>query len=191
MKKIAVGFIVAFCVACFAAEAEPVVELTEAVVFLPYEGENIAAVVFCEELQKRTGVELQTTRDWPGQGTVFVAEISKTPGMQPESYRLTAGPEGGRAVVRVTGADKRGMLFGVGRLLRMMDWRNGSAIVPLGLDVASAPAYAIRGHQLGYRHTANSYDAWTVAQSTSICANWPCSGATRSRTFRSRTTTAP
>ena len=30
--------------------------------------------------------------------------------------------------------------------------------------MASSPAYPIRGHQLGYRTTANSYDAWTVAQ---------------------------
>ncbi len=32
------------------------------------------------------------------------------------------------------------------------------------LDIRTAPAYPIRGHQLGYRTQANSYDAWSPAQ---------------------------
>ena len=31
-------------------------------------------------------------------------------------------------------------------------------------EIATSPAYPIRGHQLGYRNTANSWDAWTVDQ---------------------------
>ena len=33
-----------------------------------------------------------------------------------------------------------------------------------GLNLASAPRYPLRGHQLGYRPKTNSYDAWDVAQ---------------------------
>src|SRR6476646_8428817 len=36
--------------------------------------------------------------------------------------------------------------------------------IPESIDIATAPAYAIRGHQLGYRAQANSYDAWDAAQ---------------------------
>jgi len=36
--------------------------------------------------------------------------------------------------------------------------------VPAALDIATAPAYPIRGHQLGYRAQANSWDAWTPEQ---------------------------
>ena len=32
------------------------------------------------------------------------------------------------------------------------------------IDIASSPEYPIRGHQFGYRNTANSWDAWTVEQ---------------------------
>ena len=36
--------------------------------------------------------------------------------------------------------------------------------VPATLDVTSSPAYAIRGHQLGYRQHSNTYDAWDEAR---------------------------
>ena len=32
------------------------------------------------------------------------------------------------------------------------------------LEIATAPKYPIRGHQLGYRPKTNSYDGWNVAQ---------------------------
>ena len=32
------------------------------------------------------------------------------------------------------------------------------------VDFSSAPAYPIRGHQIGYRTTANTYDAWSTQQ---------------------------
>ena len=35
-----------------------------------------------------------------------------------------------------------------------------SSALPESLDIATSPAYPIRGHQLGYRARANSYDAW-------------------------------
>ena len=38
------------------------------------------------------------------------------------------------------------------------------ARVPAALDRAAAPFYLIRGHQLGYRARANSYDGWDKKQ---------------------------
>ena len=160
---------IAVCLLCLtapanaAAAAAETAELTEAAVFLPDDSENIAAVVFVEEMEKRTGVKLAVTSQWPKEGTVFAVNLSET-SMPPETYSVGVAPQDGCTVARVVGADKRGMLFGVGKLLRMMDWQNGSATLPIGLNITSAPAYPIRGHQLGYRHTANSYDAWTVPQ---------------------------
>ncbi len=64
----------------------------------------------------------------------------------------------------MTGADARGALFGVGNLLRRLSvWQGGLAIAS-NLDIATAPAFAIRGHQLGYRAMSNTCDAWSVAQ---------------------------
>src|SRR5690606_24470994 len=88
---------------------------------------------------------------------------------RPDGYRVAVERGGPQTVVFVTGADPRGTLYGVGELLRALRWSAdpGSRLaqgVPATLDVATAPAYALRGHQLGYRATANSYDGWTVAQ---------------------------
>jgi len=72
-------------------------------------------------------------------------------------------------VVWVNGADARGALFGVGQLLRTLRWTPGGSSssttgLPIPLDISSSPAYAIRGHQLGYRQHSNTYDAWDEAR---------------------------
>ena len=70
---------------------------------------------------------------------------------------------GASPVVWIAGADARGALFGAGRLLRELDWSQGDLWLGAPGDIATAPAYPIRGHQLGYRAQANSYDAWDAA----------------------------
>jgi hypothetical protein len=64
--------------------------------------------------------------------------------------------------VTVTGNDARGVLFGVGRLLRELRMARGSVQIPDGFAETSAPRYPLRGHQLGYRPKSNTYDAWSV-----------------------------
>jgi len=64
------------------------------------------------------------------------------------------------------GADHRGTLFAVGRLLRSLDWAKGSVKAPANLNISSAPAYPIRGMQLGYRALNDTLDAWDVGQYT-------------------------
>jgi hypothetical protein len=77
---------------------------------------------------------------------------------RPDGYRLltTNNPP----TVWILGADRRGALYGVGEFLRRMSWSKGKVSVPGDLDISSAPAYPIRGHQLGYRAQANCYDGW-------------------------------
>ena len=64
----------------------------------------------------------------------------------------------------VAGNDARGVLFGVGRLLRGLRMTPGKVALPDGLNLTSAPRYPLRGHQLGYRPKTNSYDAWDLPQ---------------------------
>ncbi len=40
----------------------------------------------------------------------------------------------------------------------------GSVTLPAVVDERSAPEKKIRGHQIGYRNLANSYDGWSPAQ---------------------------
>ena len=64
----------------------------------------------------------------------------------------------------VVGNDARGLLFGIGRLLRELRIAPSRVVLPGSLNMASAPKYPLRGHQLGYRPKTNSYDAWDLPQ---------------------------
>jgi len=64
--------------------------------------------------------------------------------------------------VVILGNDERGVLFGVGNLLRELRMERGSVSLRDDLDLATAPKYPLRGHQLGYRPKCNSYDAWDL-----------------------------
>ena len=67
-------------------------------------------------------------------------------------------------VLLIAGADERGVLFGAGYLLRHLDMVPGR-VTPHGIEeVDSAPAYPVRGHQLGYRPKNNTFDGWTAQQ---------------------------
>jgi hypothetical protein len=143
--------------------------------------ERTAATVLREELEKRTGIGIEATTHWPaGKAVIAITSTSDVPAWdhrvparegeglpekRPEGYRLFVEAQKGTApVVWVLGADARGALFGVGQLLRRIDWARGKLEVAAPLDIATTPAYAIRGHQLGYRAQANSYDAWSPHQ---------------------------
>ena len=62
----------------------------------------------------------------------------------------------------IAGNDSRGILFGIGYVLRKMEFSAGSARLPENLHITTAPQYPVRGHQIGYRFKNNTYDAWTV-----------------------------
>ena len=147
-------------------------------------GERMAAQVLQEELETRLGTRPPIGTGWPANAPVIIVVASGVkagapspwPGgpAVPETAAAAPGPEGfrvavtrtaNRSVVWVLGADGRGALFGAGHVLRQLRWSPGaSASLPRGLpatlDVTSTPAYAIRGHQLGYRQHSNTYDAW-------------------------------
>ena len=162
--------------------AEPI-DLTRAAIvvragILPV-AEQAAAAALREELQKRTGTPLDVSSTWPERGVAIAISSTRTvpgwPGvpsapaggqaqeLKPEGYRVTV-TRAERTIVWVLGADPRGTLFGVGELLRALRWGGGRAEIPGDLEVATAPRYPIRGHQLGYRQQANSYDGWDDRQ---------------------------
>jgi hypothetical protein len=96
---------------------------------------------------------------------------SRFPGMkdypgnpQPEGYRLFTEANRGKNILWIIGADARATVFGVGHLLRTAVLTDNQAYFEQPLDVATSPKQSVRGHQLGYRNTANSYDAWDVQQ---------------------------
>ncbi|MDH7502136.1 MAG: hypothetical protein QHJ82_05390 [Verrucomicrobiota bacterium] len=157
-------------------------DLNEAVIVLSLTSsarEKKAAQMLSEEIEKRSCVRLRTTSARPAPDVPVVVVGSRTgltesadlrlngllstnKPVGPEGYRLFVSQGAGAPAVCVVGEDERGVLFGVGRLLRELHLGRGRVRIDDALDVSSAPKYALRGHQLGYRPKTNSYDAWDL-----------------------------
>ena len=163
-------------------DSQPI-DLTRAVVVHPPEQtspERKAVAMLVEEVEKRTGLTWPCAHLWPADARpvimVGLASGVTACGGPFTDEQLTDGdtatPEGYRVRVQarvpptvlVIGNDPRGVLYGVGRLLRQLRLRRGEAYLPAGLNITTAPHYRLRGHQLGYRDKTNSYCAWDVPQ---------------------------
>jgi hypothetical protein len=168
-----------------APEADTLINLTQATVVtrasVAADAERTAAQVLVEEVQKRTGLTWQRQSQFPATGPAIVLAARQPDPQWTEAYPPRKGqdlaekkPEGfrivvtrrhsGEPIVWIMGGDGSGTLYGVGQFLRLLEWEKNTAHFRRDVDMASAPKYPIRGHQLGYRPTANSYDGWSVAQ---------------------------
>jgi len=150
-----------------------------------------AVTVLQEEIHKRTGIKPKVIHSRPAGTKSVIAVLTKKQAknfpifLTPEMSNLSVpGPEGFflmtksiQAVVSdensvgqlkniavILAEDGRGFLYGVGKLLRKMQMREGSILVPDKLNIITSPKYPLRGHQLGYRPKTNAYDAWTPEQ---------------------------
>lgn len=86
------------------------------------------------------------------------------PETKAEGLRVISEQQNGKSVLWLIGADDRGVIFAIGQFLRTADLSKNKILFDKGNEVASSPAYPIRGHQIGYRNTANSWDSWTPEQ---------------------------
>jgi hypothetical protein len=136
------------------------VDLTRAVVVAPANlsgPENKAVEMLIEEVERRTQIRLERRPAAAGGATITVGRASDS-SLAREGYRIQTS---GNAV-SITGNDARGVLFGVGHLLRSLRMEKRRVTLPAPLNLTTAPKYAMRGHQLGYRPKPNSYDGWTL-----------------------------
>ncbi len=167
-----------------AAIAEDV-DLSRAVVVVSADAtprERKAAQMFVEEVGKRTNLKLPVERQWPREGTPVIAvgqvaavksvagrfarSLSDDPAAvsAKEGYRIRVRQDQQGPAVFVLGNDERGVLFGLGRLMLALHMKPSQATLDRDFNIATAPAYPLRGHQLGYRPKTNSYDAWDLKQ---------------------------
>jgi len=137
-----------------------------------------AVTVLIEEIERRTGIRLKTVHNWPTDGKPIIlvgSESTISRFIKPyanflkrlekprnEGYRILVNADKG--IIFVVGADQRGVLYGVGKLLRKLYLRNNSIKIDENFWISSTPKYALRGIQLGYRPKTNAYDAWSVEQ---------------------------
>ncbi|MCC6490412.1 MAG: hypothetical protein IT364_23205 [Candidatus Hydrogenedentes bacterium] len=132
-----------------------------------------------EEIASRTGLWLAVS-DIPLDSrtpTIILGVKGDVPGGKatpPEGLAIPGKPEGfaiwtdtsnmEAPKVYLMGNDARGTLFAVGRLLRLLTMRQGELTLSSATRIATAPTYEFRGHQMGYRNTANTYDLWNIRQ---------------------------
>ena len=129
--------------------------------------EKKAAALLADEIEKRTRIRLPVVAQWPAGPAIFTGRDVPAR-FAGRLMAPVAGAEGYRVQnvdgnILVVGNDARGTLYGAGALLRRLRMERDLLEAPDDLRVASAPKYALRGHQLGYRPKTNSYDGWTVA----------------------------
>src|SRR5690348_11276618 len=84
--------------------------------------EQKAVAMLVDEVEKRTGIR------WPvtdSQAQAVRIEVLSQPSQPAEGYRIEAG----NAWVRITGNDARGVLFGIGPLLRELRMEKGAVSI--------------------------------------------------------------
>lgn len=81
----------------------------------------------------------------------------------PEGFTVRSLNDGKTQVIVVAGNDSRGLLYGVGYLLRKLSFGPGYVALPGPLNLSTAPEYPVRSHQIGYRFKNNTYDGWTLS----------------------------
>lgn len=137
------------------------------------------ATVLHEELVKRIEKPFPTQeRAKETQPSILLTQFDDIPNLPGNWKKLLQGvqpmpDEGFKVIIDTTstkpsaiiiGQDDRGLLFGIGHLLRKMNWSENQLLLTKAIEKSTSPTYSIRGHQLGYRPKTNSYDAFTVDQ---------------------------
>lgn len=128
------------------------------------------------EVAKRTGILLPVLKRMQKNGTTIILTLEKDLPKLPEAYRnaipmqARISDEGFKIVVlkqnntvAIIAKDARGMLYGIGRLLRNLEMKPGTIALADTFSISTSPKYPVRGHQLGYRPKTNAYDAFSVA----------------------------
>lgn len=129
-----------------------------------------------EETQKRTQLQVPVSENRPQTPVIAIALASdkSVAGIAlpsaakslslPESFAVVLDETSKQPVLWLIGFDRRGALFAAGHFLRHASFERKRIAVDTACQTVTAPEYPIRGHQIGYRGLANSYDAWSPGQ---------------------------
>ena len=165
---------------CGTSPAAAVLDLRTAVVVAPADlngPERKAVQMLLDEIEARTQIRLAQSETWPAGASpaivlgpvrvlrsIATARNASMPAAtaKAEGYQIWSRVEGPSPEIWISGNDSRGLVFGVGRMLRTMRLSRQRIEFPADVHIDSAPRASLRGHQLGYRPKCNSYDGWTV-----------------------------
>ena len=129
-----------------------------------------------EEIAQRTTIQIPVADKWSQAPVIAIVLASDKalagvtvpspdkPLIQPESFAVILGGNAQQPVLWLIAFDPRGALFAAGHFLRHATLERQKITVAPTCETITAPEYSLRGHQLGYRGQANSYDAWSPQQ---------------------------
>jgi hypothetical protein len=153
-----------------ACTAQETIDLKNSVLVSPVGGRiGNAADFLSDEVYTRTGIRWYIRDHYEGATRIVLCTVDAVPDgvvlpndlkrpKKGESYSISVNEN----TLYIVGHESRGVLFGVGRLLREMTMRKGEITLTSTLNISSSPKYPMRVHQLGYRNTATSYDLWDI-----------------------------
>ncbi len=117
-----------------------------------------AATYFAKEFKNRTGKSLPVFEKAPA----FPKIIFKTDqAIESKDHFNICQTEG---EIVITAKTIRGLIFGYSLFLRKCTFENGVTTLIKNISGDYSPQKEIRGHQVGYRTTPNTYDAWSYEQ---------------------------
>lgn len=126
------------------------------VLFAGTDAAKKAAGIFAEELLLRTRSDSRIAEREEDADIVF----REDPAVGRDSFRITSDDD--RLVITASGI--RGFMYGIGLFLRKTEYTEAGIRLVDDPTGEYAPSKAVRGHQLGYRDTPNTYDAWGLEE---------------------------
>ncbi len=112
-----------------------------------------AAELFSEEMKIRTGETPLKSKNREKANFIFELDSS----INRDGYKIDCT----KTAVTVYASGIRGFIFGYGMFLRKIIPVCGVPVLTEDITGSYSPDKSIRGHQIGYRTTPNTYDAWS------------------------------
>jgi len=107
-------------------------------------------------------------------------QIPPLTNLEPGAEGFLLKKVGPRNLVLAAGVDRRGCLYAVGELLRQITVENGILELPENLEVRTAPAFEIRGTQVGQSDVAKNLAKvrdWTEKETQRVILDYALAGA--------------
>lgn len=130
------------------------INFNEILIFSQTDAEKKAAELLSEEIRIRTGKAAKLCSE--KQNANFVFETKSD--VPRDGYEIDC--TGSAVCVYASGI--RGFIYGMGMFLRKLIPVCGVPALSEDISGIYSPDKQIRGHQIGYRTTPNTYDAWSV-----------------------------
>lgn len=125
-------------------------------VFAKAQQEILAAQLFCEEWNKRTGFTPEISEL---KSADFIFNIDESIENKDTFIITLSGSQ-----FKISAKTIRGLIYGYSLFLRKTSFINGEIVLKDNICGTHTPQKKLRGHQIGYRTTPNTYDAWDYDQ---------------------------